>query len=475
MNASPSQKYCKDYIVINVQLKLRSIFHNGESNRKIIAYWIPELISAAILISLPSIIDSWIITRLGTTMHGALGMGTNFLHTLIKLAEAIPVASIAIIGRHNGAKDYEKCGEGLGDIFWTTFILGLVQYLLILLSAHAIYNWLNVPEAMITAGAPFLRLKSIGVFMIFLALGFMSFMRAVKNTQMPMLLNIFGIAIFVFFDYALVLGKFGLPQMGLTGSALATILQYGFMCTASLLYILLNADYKKYFPKAFFSAFSIQRMLHLLNLSWPIIIDKSAIALSYVWLSKMIASIGEHAITSYDVVNKCERFTLLPAIASASVITFIVSNDLGAKKYAVAQANIKKIYLFSCIAVMPAMLILCLNARYFISFFDPFNKFTNYAAAVLPIITILAFFDFTQLVLAGALRGAGDVKTVMWGRFFACACFFVPISYLLNQLTGLNDTTRFILVYGSFYLTTGIMGLAFLYRIKSHKWQNINV
>src|SRR5947207_16017509 len=93
--------------------KLRIISNAGESNKKIILYWLPQIISATILVSLPPMIDAWIISRLGsTTMYGALGMGTNFLHTLIKLAEAIPVASIAIIGRHNGAQEYDKCGEG---------------------------------------------------------------------------------------------------------------------------------------------------------------------------------------------------------------------------------------------------------------------------------------------------------------------------------------------------------------------------
>lgn len=452
--------------------KLRDIAHSGESNKNILLYWLPEIISATILVSLPPMIDAWIITRLGsTTMYGALGMGSNFLHTLIKLAEAIPVAAIAIIGRHNGAEEYEKCGEGLGDTFWTTFILGLTQFVLVYISASSIYRWLDVPEAMVAIGAPFLRLKSLGVMLIFLTLGLLGFMRAIKNTKIPMLLNIIGIGSFIFFDYALVLGKCGLPQLGLLGSAVATILQYGLMTGLALIYILFNPDYKKYFTKMFLGVFSVKRATHLLSLSWPIIIDKSTIALSYVWLSKMIASMGKYSITTFDVVKNCERFAFLPAIASAGVITFLVSNSLGAQDYEGARANIKKIYLLTCLTVVPALLILCFNAPYFISLFDPNNKFTAFASSILPIISILTFFDFTQVVLAGALRGAGDVKMVMWGRFFACAGFFVPVSYLLNKIPGISDATRFILVYGSFYITTGLMGLAFLYRIKSKKWQ----
>jgi len=451
--------------------KLLRLSHAGDSTRDIISYWLPELISATILISLPPLIDSWIVSRLDSiVVYGALGMGRNFLHTLIKWAESIPVAAIAIIGRHNGAQDYEKCGESLGDTFWTTFILGLSQFIVILFAASTIYSWLGVPEHMVAVGAPFLQKKSFGVLLIFTSLGLLGFMRAVKNTRIPMLINITGILVFIFFDYALVLGKFGFPQMGLTGSAFATIIQYTMMNIFALIYILTNPDYKKYFSRMFFSVFNIKRSLHLLNLSWPIIIDKSTIGFSYIWLSKMLAPIGVYAIATYDTVNNLERFAFLPVMASAQVLTFLVSNRLGAKDPEGALINIKKILFLTCITVIPSLLILSFNAHYFIGLFDPSNKFTHFAASVLPIISILVILDFTQVVLAAALRGAGDTKTVMYGRALACGLFFFPVSFIISKIPIQNYSLKFILIYGSFCLTTGIMGLIFLHRIKSHKW-----
>ncbi|MCB9493429.1 MAG: MATE family efflux transporter [Epsilonproteobacteria bacterium] len=483
---------------MNVKKQIQSFLSSrmhGERSRDIILYWLPELITATILISLPPLIDSWIVSQLGSnTTYGALAMGTNFLHTLIKLAEAIPVASIAIIGRHNGAGEYEQCGQDLGDTFWTTFIFGCSQFLIIFLSAKYIYQWLGVPAKMIPIGAEFLRIKAFGVFLIFTILCFVGFMRALKNTRVPMLINMLGIAVFIVFDYMLVLGHFGFPKLGLKGSAIATIVQYSVMNVVALCYILFNPDYKKYFTTIFFAVFSWKRALHLINLSWPIVIDKSTITFSYVWLSKMIASMGKYAITSYDVVKNLERFAILPVAAAAQVVTFLVSNRLGAGDPEGAVANIKKMFMLSFATVIPSLFILSINAPYFVSFFDKKNKFGNFAASVLPIITFLVIFDFTQLVLAGALRGAGDVRTVMWGRLFSCACFFIPVSYVISQLpqagaghgfstqtTGMlsayfmvlppiSNELKFILIYGSFYVTTGLMGIIFVRRIKSRKW-----
>jgi Na+-driven multidrug efflux pump len=115
---------------------------------------------------------------------------------------------------------------------------------------------------------------------------------------------------------------------------------------------------------------------------------------------------------------------------------------------------------------------LCFNAKYLISFFDPKNKFTDFAAPALVVISLLVVFDFVQLILAGALRGAGDVKTVMWARLLCFGGFFTPVAYGLTLLPIADPIIKFTMIYGSFYVTTGLVGIIFLFRIKTPKWQN---
>jgi multidrug resistance protein, MATE family len=451
--------------------KFKKMMETGESFKKIFSLGVPEMISNAVLVSLIPIIDSYIVARLGTTTYGALGMTNNFLHSLLKLAEAIPVAAIAIIGRHNGAQKYEECGKDLGDAFWTTTLLGLVQFILIFFSAANIFRWLGVPEDMVYQGAPFLQVKSLGILLVFTSLGFFAFLRGLKNTRTPMIIYIIGLIIFLFFDWTLVLGKFGFEPMGLMGSAIATIIQYSTMLTISVWYILTNKKYKPYFSKAFFGIFRKEKILNLLNLSWPIMIDKTSIAMSYIWLSKMIAPMGTAAIASYDVIKNLERFAFLPAVGFSQIIVFLVSNRLGANDGEGAKSNIKKVMILTLIMLTGTLSFLCFKAEYLVSFFDPNNEFTNFAAPALIAISLLVVFDFVQLNLAGALRGAGDVKTVMWARFFCCLFFFAPIAYFISNMNIENQSLKFALIYGTFYINTGLIGIIYLKRIRTPKWQ----
>ncbi|MBD3231915.1 MATE family efflux transporter [Candidatus Dependentiae bacterium] len=452
--------------------KIKEMRENGESTKEIISLWLPELISATMLISLPPLIDSYLVASLkSTTTYGALEMANNFLHLLIKLAEGIPVATIAIIGRHNGAKEYSKCGKDLGDAFWTTTIIGIIFALPLFLWSKQIFQLMGVPTQMATLGAPFLKLRSIGILLTFISLSFFAFLRGIKNTQAPMVIYILGISTFIICDYILVLGKFGFEQMGLTGSAIATIIQYITIITASLYYILTKTEYNKYFSKIFISYFNSRGALKLLNLSWPIILDKGSLAFSYVWLSSMIAPMGKYAIASFGIIKNLERFAILPAVAFAQVITFLVSNRLGAKDPLGAKANIKKVMILTSVMVATTISILCLKSEFFVSFFDQKNKFTHFASSALILVSLLVVFDFIQLILAGALRGAGDVLTVMAARVLCFGLFFTPLAYIFSHMELGNPVIKFALVYGTFYFTTGLLGIIFLLRIKTPKWQ----
>src|SRR5271157_3169434 len=130
----------------------------GDSFKDIFFYWLPELVSSAILISLPPIIDSYLVSGLNSnTTYGALGMAVNFVHFLTKLSETIPVAAIAIIGRYNGSQDYEECGRYIFPTVCAGLMIGIIQFVLIFIGAGFLFGWLGVPEKMVLVGVPFLK------------------------------------------------------------------------------------------------------------------------------------------------------------------------------------------------------------------------------------------------------------------------------------------------------------------------------
>jgi multidrug resistance protein, MATE family len=314
-------------------------------------------------------------------------------------------------------------------------------------------------------------MKAISLFFMFIAASFLGFMRGIKNTKVPMAIYVIGTLMFIFFDWLLIFGNGGFEPMGLQGSAIASIIQHGVMALCAIAYVFLNPANRKY-GLALFSLFTDTSWVkRLLVLSVPVMIDKATVALTYVWLSKLVCVMGKQGAAAFSVIKDMERFSILPAVAFAQIITLLVSNDYGGHNWIGIKSNIKKILLLSGCMVFVLVLSLALYAQSVVQLFDQKDKFTQLAAFAFPFLGILVFFDVLQLVLAGALRATGNVRLVMIVRVAVFVCFFLPVSYMFSQLEMAHAGIQFVLIYGTFYVGCAIMSLVFINRFRGQRWK----
>lgn len=445
---------------------------HGESYPQIIRYFLPEFVTNLIIYSLPIFLDAYFVSNLHSTpMYSVLGATNNMIHWVIKVAEALSVGTIIMTGIYNGKSDFKAVGRVLRDAFWTTIMIGLLFTAMLYFGAQHLYAW-YLPKELVSLGVPFLRLKALSVLFMFIFFAFVGFLRGIKNSRATMKIFIFGSFIFLILDYGLIFGAFGLPEMGLHGSAVASIIQYVLMSVVVIGYVLLNKKNRKYGLSLFSIFHQPHEIKRLLQVSWPVILDKSTMALAYIWLLRMMKPLGENAIATFCVVKDMERFAFLPAIACAQIITFLVSNDFGIQNWQSIKSNIKKVILLASMLVFSLLLIMSLCPKFFIQFFDKQGDFIDMAASVFPLLSMLVFFDVLQIILSGALRGSGNVKIVLGARLLICFGYFVPVSYIISQwLPITNMSLKFILIYGAFYTGNALMSLVYVHAFRSGYWK----
>lgn len=445
---------------------------NGESYEKIIRYFIPEFITALVLYSMLYLLDAyWISDLKSTSTYATLGVTNTFLHFIVKFAEGLSVGAIILTGIYNGSNKFEKAGRSFVDAFWSTLVSGSVISSILFFGSYWIYFLYGVPEEIISLGTPFLRLRAVGIFFMFLYFAFIGFLRGIKNTKTPMKIFILGAAVFLFFDYALIFGKWGFPKCGLIGSATASVLQYGVMFFASVLSLVFNKKYRKYSIRLLSVFSSGSQIKRLLQLSWCVMIDKATFAGAYIWMGSMIAPMGTAGLAAFSVVKDLERLAILPGVAFAQVITLLVSNDYGIKNWIGIKSNIKKILFMASFMVFSGLIVLTIWPHFFVQFFDKNGDFTWLAAQALPFLSVLVFFDVLQLILTGAMRGSSNVKTVMMTRLLVCVGYFVPVSYIFSVAPIQNPVLKFVLIYGSLYIGNGLMSVAYINRFRGDLWK----
>lgn len=452
--------------------RMSSLFNiqAGLPYSRLLKYFYPECISALILYFLPYCINCLFISSLkSTSTYAVSGLMDNFLTIYLKIAEGLPVALVIIAGYYNGLAEYRKSGQAFTDVFWTTVSVGSV----LAIGLYFLIPWICVfhkfsPE-MVAQATPFLQIKSLAVLFMFIYFALIGFLRAIKNTFVPMVAYAIGSALFIGLDYVLIFGKFGFAPMGLIGSAIAGLVQYLFMCCLVLGYLFYSTKTAKYHLSLLFENFDVSRIKTIILTSLPIMIDKASIAFGYIWLASCISKLGPEAGAAFSCVKTMERFSFVPAIAFAQVVTFVISNDVGLGKWDDIYANIKKISLMAMVIVGTLLLIGSLWPAWFASFLDKQGDFGHLVAVIFPGLSVLILVDLLQLILSGALRGMGDVNTVMITRVTVIAGFFIPMSYAVEYISFSSMAYKILFTYATFLFGNVLMSLVYIYRLRTKK------
>lgn len=454
-----------------------------ESYNSILSYFYPEYITSLVLFIAGYMLDRYFISQLpASASYTTVGVTNTLFHLITKVAEGFSVGMVVLCGYYNSAGEYKQAGRAVVDSFWATCITGASVATLLYVGVHSIYAFYGVSPEMVALGVPFLRLRALGVFFNFVYLALIGFLRGVKNTRVPMLFSLAGAIIFLFFDYSLIFGKFGFAPQGLQGSACASVIQCGIMLLGALCYIVINKRNRKY-GIVLFTRVNWTHVGTLIKLSWPVMLDKASLAASQIWLTRIMGMIASSATTSssalsntvvldsFFAIKDIERFALLPAVALAQVVTLLVSNSYRSRQWHLINTTIRKILVLACGMVLVLLVCFSLGSRAIISCLDKHNSFAFFACRALPIISIMVIFDVLQLILSAALRGAADVKTVMAIRLGVCLCYFMPVSYLLTQITLSSTLTHFVLAYVVLYSGNAFMCLLYAYRFKTEQWK----
>jgi len=460
-------------VIMAVQSLVRSFIdgvfdmQTGERYRSIMRYFFPEFVTALILSSILNCIDAYFISFLGSASRVAtVTVSSMLIQLIMKVAEGLSVGTIILGGSYNGQKAYRSVGYVFSSSFWTTVLIGGTIAGALALGAWPLCYFFNIPDDMLSMTVSFLQLRSIGIFFLFVFFAITGFLRAIKDARAPMYFFVLGSCVFVLVDYVCIFGAWGFPAYGMHGSAIAFISQYVVMCIASLCYILWHPKFRVYAVHIMPThPFAMSR--EIIGLSWPVMLDKATLAGAKTWLVRLIGPLGTVPLASFGVIKDLEQLAFVPAIALAQVITFLASNDYGSGRWRAIKSNVKKVVMLASCLVFGSLLLLSMYPHIVMSIFDSGTTFGDFAARAFPYISILVFCDLMQLILAGALRGASQVRLVMRTRLAVGICIFIPLSLACAAMPIANTCVQFILIYGSFYVANGVMSIVYIWKFRT--------
>jgi len=210
----------------------------GDLNRgglllRLVAFGIP-LVLGMFFHSLFNLVDLIIVGKLGPYALAAVNQASliNFIPMLI--STGINNASIALISRNFGMRNYRRANANTLQSFLLLAFLAIVLGVPSYVYASDLNRMVGSSGAALEPANQYLRVSSAGLFTMFALMQVTAVLRAGGNARLPMFLLIGANALNVVLDFALVRGLWGFPYMGVVGAAWGTVIARGIFAVFGL-------------------------------------------------------------------------------------------------------------------------------------------------------------------------------------------------------------------------------------------------
>lgn len=432
----------------------------------------PTAINTFIL-TIYNIINRLFLGRLfnATDAQAAITIGGTALMVQFALTIGLSAGSSALVARSLGAQQYDEANEATRQSFILAALAGIVSGLPFIIFAVPIVTLIGAKGDVIPLAADYTAINamfSIPVFLYFIAI---TVLRSAGDVRSSLYAGVVVIGLNIFLDWLLIFGVGPFPEMSVRGAAIAT----GSSRVAGSIIAL-------WFIKRSVLRDSLSHMRphlpwfgRILNIGWPASIMNllwTTAAAGIIWI---LAQLPGHQATAaqaaYGVALTIESIAFMPGVAYSMAATPLVGQNLGAGKPERAAHS-------AWVAVGQAALIMSAMALIFLIFPRQLALYFNKEASVVPLIVsylrinaISEPFLALNLVLRGALQGAGDTRIPAWVTFITNWAIRLPLAYLFAITLGYGAFGAWIAISGSTVLA-GIMIAAWF---KWGTWRNVRV
>ena len=392
---------------------------------------------------------------------------------------ALPAAAAAFVttfvAQYHGSGQYHR----IGRVVWQGIWFGFFMMPILLLLYHPlteVFVWSKHDAALIELERTYYFYTLLGCGAVISGEAVASFFRGQGRMKVEMFNNVFCLGLNVGLDYCLIFGKFGFPEWGLAGAAIATatVLWVRFFIYVILMFIQDWHAHKFHVISGMRLDFSLMGRLCCYGITSGLynFLD----TLTFTAFILMIGGLGEVQRNATTIAFTLNSFTFIPLNGIGIAVTSMVGNQLGknlpdlARRVTITSIMIGWVYagFFGIAFLVCPDVFLSMFAAYISP--EEFADMRELCIVLLWFIALYLFFDSSLVILLSTLRGAGDTIFIAWlGSILAPLlpiCSFVGIyCFGLGVLWCWTVLALYVVAYC----------FCLVLRYRSKKWESMRV
>jgi Na+-driven multidrug efflux pump len=293
-------------------------------------------------------------------------------------------------------------------------------------------------------------------------------MRSTGNVIIPTLVSVGALSISTFLSYSLLFGKFGLPELGIQGVAVAAVIARATECVTLLVVTYVGKSPVAGSLRELFD-FDLAFAGRVIKPMFPVIINELFWSLGTTTYYVIYGRMGTASIATMNIVSSIEQVAFVLFIGIANATSVLVGNRIGSgnEDEAFVYAG-RSLGLGIIGGIMIGLLLQTLKAR-ILSLYNVSPEVIQNANFVINVVSIFLWVRVNNMtIVVGILRAGGDTRFSMFLDGFIIWLVGVPLAAMAAFL--LHFPIYFVYLFAmSEEFTKWVLGL---YRYRSRKWIN---
>lgn len=387
--------------------------------------------------------DTLMVGRYATDSLAAASFVNNLFTLVSLLIMGFAYGITPLISAHCSRKEYEEAGltlknAGVSNLIFTMLLLSIMGVL------YFFIDQMGQDAKLLPLMRPYYRIIWLSMFFVAWFNLLKQFTDGTSNTSVGMWTILSGNVLNIVGNYLFIYGKAGLPEMGLTGAGISTLLSRAWMAIL-LTYILLHSSRYSIFRKGFSTGQICWKNIHKISrLSLPVSLQMGMETGSFTFSAVMAGWLGAVSLASFQIMVTIGTlgFLFYYSIGASVAIRVAAYNGIH-DKTKVRYAAFAGCHILLVWATLTSLLFYVFGIPLITLFTNDPRVIATSAILLWPLI-MYQYGDAMQICFANALRGLCDTMAMMLIAFVSYLVIGIPTGYVLGFPIGWGETGIFL-------------------------------
>ncbi|KYF63362.1 MATE family efflux transporter [Sorangium cellulosum] len=315
----------------------------GSIPRHLVTFSLPMLLGGFLQTTYSFINAIWVGQFLGTGALAAVTVSFPVIFTIFGVGMGMTLATNILVSQSFGARRFDELRRVVDGSTALIYGLGVLLTLVGEIFTPEILRAMDTPADVFAPSVSYLRIVLLSLPFSFGMFALRSMLQGTGDSKTPLYFQLGSVLLTTVLDPLLIFGRLGLPELGLNGTAWATIVSQVISLVALHVYLhVKKSPIAPRWPRFGQLGPTIRKTCRI---GVPASIQQSVVSLGMVVVTGIVNGFGEVATAAFGAASRIDQIAFLPAINMGMAISTLAGQNLGAGHH----GRVREVFTWGCV------------------------------------------------------------------------------------------------------------------------------